>query len=110
MGFRIAIDDLGAGYAGSTSFAALEPEIVKLDMSLVRDVDSTPIKQKRITSMTSLCHDLGMVVVAERVETTAERDAAVERGCDLFQGYLFARPAGAFAPWEWPVSRALDLV
>jgi len=96
MGFRIAVDDLGAGYAGLTSFALLEPEIVKLDMSLVRDVHCTPTKQKIIRSMVRLCKDMGILVVAEGVETSDERDALVELGCDLLQGFLFAKPGRAF--------------
>jgi EAL domain-containing protein (putative c-di-GMP-specific phosphodiesterase class I) len=101
MGFRIAIDDLGAGYAGLTSFATLEPEFVKLDMSLVRDVDKNPMKEKLIRSMTSLCKDLGMMVVAEGVETAQERDVLVEIGCDLLQGYLLAKPGRPFPPVTW---------
>lgn len=101
MGFRIAIDDLGAGYAGLTSFATLEPEYVKLDMSLVRDVDQNPTKEKLIRSMTSLCKELGIAVVAEGVETIPERDALVELGCDLLQGYLLAKPATAFPGFIW---------
>lgn len=96
LGFRIAIDDLGAGYAGLTSFAVLEPEVVKIDMSLVRDVDTSPMKRKIVRSMVSLCEELKILVVAEGVETPAERDTLVELGCDLFQGYLFARPAPPF--------------
>lgn len=101
MGFRIAIDDLGAGYAGLTSFATLEPEFVKLDMSLIRDVDKNPTKAKLIRSMTSLCKELGMLIVAEGVETLAERDVLVDLGCDLLQGYLLARPGTAFPPFAW---------
>jgi EAL domain-containing protein (putative c-di-GMP-specific phosphodiesterase class I) len=101
LGFRIAIDDLGAGYAGLTSFANLEPEIVKLDMSLVRGVDSAPKKRKIIESMTRLCQDMGILVVAEGVETVAERDALVEIGCDLLQGYLFAKPGKPFPEVRW---------
>jgi EAL domain-containing protein (putative c-di-GMP-specific phosphodiesterase class I) len=101
MGFRIAIDDLGAGYAGLTSFALLEPEIVKLDMSLVRNVHKQSTKQKLIRSMTSLCKDMGMMVVGEGVENVAERDALLELGCDLLQGYLFARPDRAFPAFSW---------
>ena len=101
LGFRIAIDDLGAGYAGLTSFAHLEPEIVKLDMSLVRDIHRTPTKQKLVRSMTTLCKDMGMLVVGEGVETEAERDTLVELGCDLLQGYLFAKPGPAFPTFAW---------
>ena len=93
LGYRIAVDDLGAGYAGLTSFAALEPEVVKLDMALVRGVDHEPIKRRLVGSMARLCRDLGILVVAEGVETPAERDVLVDLGCDLLQGYLFGRPA-----------------
>ena len=65
-------------------------------MALVRDVDRAPTKQKLIRSLTGLCHEMGMHVVAEGVETVAERDALVDLGCDLFQGFLFARPALPF--------------
>lgn len=101
MGFRIAIDDLGAGYSGLTSFAQLEPEVVKLDMSLVRGIDSSATKQKVVRSMSSLCRDMGMLVVAEGVETPAERDALVELGCDLLQGYFFAKPSRPFPQISW---------
>ena len=92
LGYRIAVDDLGAGYAGLTSFAALEPEVVKLDMALVRGVDREPIKRRLVGSMTHLCRDLGILVVAEGVETPAEREVLLDLGCDLLQGYLFGRP------------------
>ena len=95
-GFRIAVDDLGAGYAGLTSFAHLEPEVVKLDMSLVRNVHAQPTKQTLVRTMISMCRELGMQIVAEGVETPEERDAVVEAGCDLMQGYLFAKPGPAF--------------
>jgi EAL domain-containing protein (putative c-di-GMP-specific phosphodiesterase class I) len=101
MGFQIAIDDLGAGYAGLTSFALLEPEIVKLDMSLVRNVHKQSTKQKLIRSMTSLCKDMGMMVVGEGVENVEERDALLDLGCDLLQGYLFAQPDRAFPAFSW---------
>jgi EAL domain-containing protein (putative c-di-GMP-specific phosphodiesterase class I) len=95
-GFRIALDDLGAGYAGLTSFALLEPDLVKLDMSLVRDLHRSPVKQTVIESMTRLCHDLSIRVVAEGVEVQAECDCLRALSCDYYQGYLFARPAETF--------------
>ncbi len=100
-GFRIAVDDLGAGYAGLSSFALLEPEIVKLDVSLLRDVDQSPVKQKLVASMTTLCKDMGFLVVAEGIETQAERDCVVSLGCDLLQGFLFARPGRPFPTASW---------
>lgn len=101
MGFRIAVDDMGAGYAGLTSFALLEPEIVKLDMSLVRGVHESLTKQKVIRSMSSLCKDMGMMVVAEGVESVEERGALEALGCDLFQGFLIARPGKPFPEVVW---------
>jgi EAL domain-containing protein (putative c-di-GMP-specific phosphodiesterase class I)/CheY-like chemotaxis protein len=96
VGYRVAVDDLGAGYAGLATFATLEPEVVKIDMSLVRDVETTRTKRTLVASLTGVCRDLGMKVVAEGVETAGERDALVELGCDLLQGYFFARPAADF--------------
>jgi EAL domain-containing protein (putative c-di-GMP-specific phosphodiesterase class I) len=96
LGYRIAIDDLGAGYAGLTSFAQLEPEVVKVDMSLVRGVDASPTKQKLLGSIIGLCHDLDIQIIAEGIETEAERDTVVRLGGDLCQGYLFARPGRPF--------------
>ena len=92
LGYRLAIDDLGAGYAGLSSFAGLEPEIVKIDMSLVRGVEREPLKRRIIGSMVTLCRDLGTLVVAEGVETDAERSVLVELGCHLLQGYFIGRP------------------
>ena len=100
-GFRIAVDDLGAGYAGLSSFALLEPEIVKFDVSLLRDIDQSPVKQKLVASMTTLCKDMGFLVVAEGIETPAERDCVVSLGCDLLQGFLFARPGRPFPTASW---------
>lgn len=96
LGFRIAIDDIGAGYAGLSSFALLEPEIVKVDIALVRDVDQSPIKRRLIAWFVELCKSMGIAVIAEGVETRAELDTLLQLGCELFQGYLFARPSGEF--------------
>jgi EAL domain-containing protein (putative c-di-GMP-specific phosphodiesterase class I) len=101
VGFRIAIDDLGAGYAGLTSFALLEPEIVKIDMTLTRGIDQSPVKQKLVRSMSTLCREMGMTIVTEGVETRDERDTLLAIGCDLLQGYLFARPAKGFPKPAW---------
>lgn len=92
VGFRIALDDIGAGYAGLNSFTLLDPDIVKLDPVLVRDVDAAPTKRRLVSSMARLCADLGMQVVAEGIESERERDVLVDLGCDLMQGFLFAHP------------------
>jgi len=101
LGFRVAIDDLGAGYAGLSYFALLTPDVVKLDITLVRNIHQEEIKRKIVGSLTSLCKELGMLVVAEGVETTEERDAVLELGCDLLQGFLFAKPAPPFPDVSW---------
>jgi EAL domain-containing protein (putative c-di-GMP-specific phosphodiesterase class I) len=98
LGFRVAVDDLGAGYAGLTSFAQLEPEIVKLDLALVRGIDGDPRRLSIVRSMKNLCDELGIMVVAEGVETSGERTALEDLGCDLLQGYLFGKPAPLFEP------------
>jgi EAL domain-containing protein (putative c-di-GMP-specific phosphodiesterase class I)/CheY-like chemotaxis protein len=96
LGYRIAVDDLGAGYAALGALATLEPEIVKLDMSLVRDIDRHPVKQRVVKAIANLCRELGSRVVGEGVETKAELDACTNAGVDLIQGYLLAKPARGF--------------
>jgi EAL domain-containing protein (putative c-di-GMP-specific phosphodiesterase class I) len=91
-GYRVAVDDLGAGYAALGALATLEPEIVKLDMSLVRDVDRHPTKRRVIGAIATLCRELGSRVVAEGVETQAELVAVREAGVELIQGFLLAKP------------------
>jgi EAL domain-containing protein (putative c-di-GMP-specific phosphodiesterase class I) len=96
LGFKVAIDDIGAGYSGLTSFALLKPDMVKLDMALVRDVDKDPVKRRLASLVIQLCKDLGIEVVGEGIETRNERDTLLELGCDLLQGYLFGRPSPPF--------------
>jgi EAL domain-containing protein (putative c-di-GMP-specific phosphodiesterase class I) len=92
MGFRIALDDLGAGHASLASFAAIDPELVKIDRSLVNGAESDPLKRKMLDSLVRLCSDLGVLTVAEGVETAGERDVLVDLGCDYVQGFFFGRP------------------
>jgi EAL domain-containing protein (putative c-di-GMP-specific phosphodiesterase class I) len=101
LGYRIAIDDLGAGYSGLASFAALEPDIVKLDISLIRGVDKSQMRQRIVGTMATLCREMQIRVVAEGVERAEEKDAAQRLGCDLLQGYFFARPGPAFPVVDW---------
>jgi EAL domain-containing protein (putative c-di-GMP-specific phosphodiesterase class I)/ActR/RegA family two-component response regulator len=97
-GFRIAIDDLGAGYAGLTSFITLEPDIVKIDMALIRGIDASEVKQNLVRSIVELCGRLGMGVVAEGVETSAELHAVRMLGCAYAQGFFIGRPSDVFQP------------
>jgi EAL domain-containing protein (putative c-di-GMP-specific phosphodiesterase class I) len=96
LGYQIAIDDLGGGHARMGTFSPLDTDFVKLDMSLVRDVDQHQLKQRLIRSVTQLCREHGTRVIGEGVETQAEADTLVELGCDLLQGYLIARPGPPF--------------
>ncbi|MEX2182356.1 MAG: EAL domain-containing protein [Gemmatimonadaceae bacterium] len=94
--YRLAVDDLGTGYAGLASFTQLSPDFVKLDRSLVSGIDSSPVKQRVVKAMTALCADLGMQFICEGVETEAEKQALLAIGADLLQGYLFGLPAPGF--------------
>jgi EAL domain-containing protein (putative c-di-GMP-specific phosphodiesterase class I) len=97
LGYRIAVDDLGASHAGLSSFRQLGPDIVKLDLSLVRDIDHSVAKMNLVKSMIAICtKDLNMRVVCEGVETEGERDALHACGADLMQGYLFGMPIRGF--------------
>jgi EAL domain-containing protein (putative c-di-GMP-specific phosphodiesterase class I) len=101
-GFRIALDDLGSGYAGLNNFAILQPEVVKLDMGLIRGLHLDTTKRRIVDSMIKLCGDLGITVIAEGTETLTELEALLDSGCDLFQGYLFARPGPPFPEPVFP--------
>ena len=84
-------------YAGLATFSQLEPDIAKLDMSLIRGIDTAPKKASIVRSMISVCReDLGTSVVCEGVETRAERETLEGLGADLLQGYLFGRPQRDF--------------
>jgi EAL domain-containing protein (putative c-di-GMP-specific phosphodiesterase class I) len=96
LGFKIAIDDLGGGHARMGTFSPLDFDFVKLDMSLVRDVDKHSMKQRLVRSIIELCREHGTKVVGEGVETEAEARTLIDLGCDLLQGYLLAKPALPF--------------
>jgi EAL domain-containing protein (putative c-di-GMP-specific phosphodiesterase class I) len=92
LGFQIAIDDLGGGHARMGTFSPFDTDFVKLDMSLVRDLEKHPTKQRLVKSIIELCADSNTKVVGEGVETEAEAKVLVDLGCDLLQGYLINRP------------------
>ena len=96
LGYRVAVDDLGTGYAGLSSFTHLTPDYVKLDRSLVTGIDKSPTKRRVVHAMYKLCAELGMAVISEGVETTEEKEALRPLGADFLQGYLFARPTEEF--------------
>jgi EAL domain-containing protein (putative c-di-GMP-specific phosphodiesterase class I) len=92
MGFTTAIDDFGAGYAGLGLLAQFQPDLVKIDMELLRGVDSSMARQAIIAGIVAIAGKLGITVLAEGVETEAELATLRGAGISLFQGYYFAKP------------------
>lgn len=90
--FTTAIDDFGAGYAGLNLLADWQPDIIKLDMGLVRDINSDPVRQALVGAMINACNSLNIRVIAEGIETSDEFETLLTMNVSLFQGYLFARP------------------
>jgi EAL domain-containing protein (putative c-di-GMP-specific phosphodiesterase class I) len=93
LGFRTAIDDFGAGFAGLNLLAEYQPHIIKVDMDLVRNIDRSKPKQVIVNGIVAMARQLDIQVLAEGIETAAERDVLRNAGIDLMQGYLFSKPA-----------------
>jgi len=92
-GFLTAIDDFGAGFAGLSLLADFQPDIIKIDMGLTRGVEAHKPRQAIVRGIVRLCADMGILVIAEGIETSGERDFLLDEGVRLMQGYLFAKPA-----------------
>lgn len=93
MGFSTAIDDFGAGHAGLALLTQFQPDIVKLDMDLIRGIDTDPVKRTVVKHTLNLLRDLGITALCEGVETFAELQVLRDLGVSLVQGYLLAKPA-----------------
>ncbi len=89
---RIAIDDVGSGYAGLRHIVDLRPDILKLDMSLTRQIDTDPARRALAHALVCFAREIGCNLIAEGVETAAERDVLAQLEVPLAQGYLFSRP------------------
>ncbi len=101
--FRTAIDDFGAGYAGLNLLAEFQPDIIKLDMALVRDIDTHKVRQAIVQGILGVCRALNIEVIAEGIESIGELRHLHGLGINLFQGYLFARPEFEQLPMvNWP--------
>jgi EAL domain-containing protein (putative c-di-GMP-specific phosphodiesterase class I) len=98
IGFTTALDDFGAGYAGLNLLAKFRPDLIKIDMEVIRGVDGEPAKQVIIAGIICIAEALGVTVLAEGVETEAETRVLHAAGIDLMQGYYFAKPAVASLP------------
>ena len=92
QGFLTAIDDFGAGYAGLRLLADFQPDLIKLDMDLVRHVDQQRPRQAIARAVIRMAEQMGIRLVVEGVESAGERDFFLHEGVSLFQGYLFSRP------------------
>jgi EAL domain-containing protein (putative c-di-GMP-specific phosphodiesterase class I) len=103
MGFGTALDDFGAGHAGLNLLARFQPDIIKLDMELIRDIDTSLPRRMIVEGMLRMCAGLGIAVIAEGVETEGEYDALRALGVRYIQGYLLAKPAFEALPAvNWP--------
>lgn len=106
FGFKTAIDDFGAGYAGLNLLSGFQPHVVKIDMELVRDIDSSRVKQAIVSGIVLTCGQIGSAVIAEGVETRAELQCLASLGVQLIQGYYFCKPVfqglGVIDAGLWP--------
>jgi EAL domain-containing protein (putative c-di-GMP-specific phosphodiesterase class I) len=98
QGFKTAIDDFGAGYAGLNLLTEFQPDIIKLDLVLIRNIDQDRVRQAIVGGVLHVCRELGISVIAEGVETHAELAFLRDVGIHLFQGYYFARPGFQMLP------------
>jgi EAL domain-containing protein (putative c-di-GMP-specific phosphodiesterase class I) len=101
QGLRTAIDDFGAGFAGLTMLAAFQPDILKIDIALTREIHLRPISRTIVRGVAQICRDLNIQVIAEGVEQEAQVDALRNLGIFCMQGNYFARPAFEALP-TWP--------
>lgn len=109
MGFRTAIDDFGAGYAGLGLLTKFQPDLVKIDMELVRGVATDRVKRAILQGTLRLLGELGITAICEGVETPAEYHVLRDLGVELMQGYLLGRPAlASLATPAWPERAAPD--
>lgn len=93
MGFRVALDDLGAGYSSLRHWTELKPDFVKVDRHFVQDLDRDPTKRQFLSYLLEVSQSLGCQVIAEGVETAGEHHCLQDLACQLLQGYYFARPS-----------------
>ncbi|GJE10415.1 MULTISPECIES: EAL domain-containing protein [Methylobacterium] len=92
QGFLTALDDFGAGFAGLSLLANFRPDLIKIDMDLLRGIDTDAGRHAIVSGVVAIARDLGVTVLAEGVETAAELDVLRGLGIALVQGYLFAKP------------------
>ncbi len=104
-GYRFAVDDAGSGYAGLGSIANLEPDFIKLDISLINAIDTNFIKQNLVETMVRFANDHGAMVIAEGVERAEEFRTVKELGVHLVQGFFLHKPSALTVPGEMAVAQ-----
>jgi EAL domain-containing protein (putative c-di-GMP-specific phosphodiesterase class I) len=92
LGVRVAIDDFGTGFSSLSYLRQLPINRVKIDRSFVRDIDTGRENAAIVEGIITMAHHLGLEVVAEGIETSAQRNDLVQRRCDMLQGFYFSRP------------------
>ena len=91
----LALDDWGSGYSNSNSLLELSPDYIKVDITIICDIDTDADKQQLVKDIVEYAHGRGMKIVAEGIETEAELRKVIELGVDLLQGYFLAKPAAS---------------
>lgn len=92
-GFRVAVDDAGAGYAGLQTMVEIEPDFIKLDISLIRGVDNSIVKQRLVRTLRDFCREAAVTLIAEGIETRRQLDTLRDIGVSHGQGFLFGLPS-----------------
>lgn len=92
LGVRLVVDDFGTGYSSLVSFSEAAFDGLKIDQGFIRDLDSNPRHRAIVRTIVQFAHDLGLSLVAEGVETETQAELLREFGCELAQGFLYARP------------------
>lgn len=93
QGFKTAMDDFGSGYSGLNMLTEFKPDLIKLDIQLIHQIDHSKTRYAIIKSIKTMCDDLGIEIIAEGVETVREKQTLNELGIHYQQGFLFAKPA-----------------
>ena len=99
LGFTTAIDDFGSGHAGLGLLANLQTDAIKLDMDLIRNLDTSLARRQIVKSLVGLSREMGLLLVAEGIETESELRVLEDIGVRYVQGYLFARPQIGALPY-----------
>ena len=107
IGFKTAIDDFGAGFAGLNLLADFQPDIVKLDMALIRGIDQSKPRRAIVAGVVAMCRELDIAVIAEGIESADEARCLADLGIHLMQGYWSGWPQLERAVGETDIAWAL---